>query len=126
MIHTSLWTKSHIPSLIALWQGSHAAFGIRIRMAVTPVQPEEHQSLSAGCFDVIPKQRAAPPLARGSNREEWKLRWSAIITVRWSNEIITKMAFLTTTMEASAHVREGTELVRFTNTLAQGLNRAGS
>lgn len=101
-------------------------FAIRIRMAVMPVQLEEHQSFSTGSFDVLPKQRTAPPLACGSNREEWKLHWSAIITKGWSNEIITKMPFLTTTMEATAHAREGVELVHFTNMLAQGLNRAGS
>lgn len=101
-------------------------FGIRIQKAVTPVQPKQHQSLSTGLFDVVPKQRAAPPLVCGSNREEWKLHWSAIITEGCSNEIMTKMAFLTTTMEATTHVCEGAKLVRFTNMLAQGLNRGGS
>lgn len=37
-----------------------------------------------------------------------------------------KMTVLTTTMEAAAPVLERAELVCFTNTLAQGLNQAGS
>lgn len=52
--------------------------------------------------------------------------WTAVITERWPNDVKPKMTVLTETMEAAAPVLEGAELVCFTNTLAQGLNQAGS
>jgi len=50
--------------------------------------------------------------------------WTEVLSLLkgWPNDIKPKMS-LTTTMEA---VLEGAELVCFTNTLAQGLNQAGS